>query len=205
MEEDRKRNLIELIKESDLIRKIDPNLRYAGYLGEGGFGGVIKVTDGNKYFRLKITHTADVPGSYKTLEREYAILEDIHKKTGITPKPVKLYTDTPCVRENRKGKHAYLTEFIKGKELYKAEKMSSTDLTQKLGYILDKIHEAGWVFGEDAIDLNANNILVGEDGKLYLLDSMLLVHTKNLTEQELDKALQKERERKNEIIRRYSS
>lgn len=188
------KNLIELIKE------IDPNLKFEKVLGRGGYCLVAKVVDGRNTYRLKINRFAEPEGMPDTLEREYSILEDLSKKTNISPRTIKLYENVPSLYENKKGKNAYLTEFIEGEVLSKSEKQSEISLIIGLMDLMGRIHHAGYKFGKNA-DLNADNILLGKDGKLYLIDPMYLVPLKEKIPFGMTK---EEREKVNEIIRRYS-
>lgn len=183
-----------------LIKKIDGSLEFVQRLGKGDYGIVMKVTKNGKYYRLKVNLANEIQGRSDTLEREYKILEDLASKTDVAPKPVKLYEDAQCVWYNRKGKYAYLTEFIEGEVLSKAGKQSEISLTIKLMDLMDRIHEPGYKFSRDA-DLNADNILLGKNGKLYLIDPMFLVPLKEKIPFGMTKG---EREGVNKIIRKYS-
>lgn len=182
---------------AELIRKIDCSLELVKTLGKGGYGGVFKVK-GDKHYRLKISLGGDVSGSYDTLEREYKILKDLASKTDAVLKPIKLYGDAPCILYGIRGKHAYLTEFVEGEVLSKSDKQSDVFLTAALCDLVEKVHKAGYKFTGKS-DLNADNILLGKDGKLYLLDPMFLVPLK----EEIPFGMTtEERTKVNEIIRR---
>lgn len=189
----------------DFLRSIDDSLEYSKVLGLGGYGIVFKVKNQGRDYRLKISK-AD------SLEREYSLLEDL-AKTGAVLKPVKLYDDASSVQmtmgtsgmyrfdEGKKGKNAYLTEFMEGKVL-SSERGALSDfaLRSKLNALLDKIHMSGYEFRENS-DFNANNILLGIDGNLYLLDPMLLSRRK---ERHLDKT-KEEQVRVETIIDMYAA
>lgn len=181
-----------------LVKKIDGNLELVKRLGEGGYGIVLKVKS-DRYYRLKVSKGEDVPGRYDTLEREYSILTDL-SRTGAVPRPVKFYENAPCALYDKKGKYAYLTEFVDGEVLSKSEKQSEISLAVGLMDLVGRVHQAGYKFGKDS-DLNADNILSGRDGKLYLIDLMYLTPLKEKIPFGMTK---EERERVNEIIRRYS-
>lgn len=185
-----------------LIKKIDGSLEFVQRLGKGDYGIVMKVTKNGKYYRLKVNLANEIQGRSDTLEREYKILEDLASKTDVAPKPVKLYEDAPCVWYNRKGKYAYLTEFIEGEVLSKVGKQSEISLTIKLMDLMDRIHDADYKLSKDA-DLNGENILLDKDGKLYLIDPMFLVPLKEKEEISFGMTTE-ERTKVNEIIRRYS-
>jgi len=180
--EDKEIDLVGLVKE------IDRRLEFKEYVGKGDYGIVLKVTDKGHIYKLKVNWANEVDGRTDTLEREYKTLEDLASKTDIAPKPIRLYDDAKCVWYNVKGKHAYLSEFIEGKSLSKSEKQSEISLTMKLNDLIGKVHKAGYRFSKEA-DLNLDNILLGEDGKLYLIDSMFLVPLKEkilgMTEREI--------------------
>lgn len=175
----------------DFLRFIDDSLEYSKVLGQGGYGLVLKVKNQGKDYRIKISKRDD------SLEREYSLLEDL-AKTGAVLKPVKLYDEVSSARmvlgddsekysffsgtyrfyDGKKGKNAYLTEFMEGKILSDERgKLSDFALRSKLNALLDKIHMAGYEFRENS-DFNANNILLGEDRNLYLLDPMMLSRRK---------------------------
>jgi len=185
----------------NLVKEIDDKLELVSYVSEGGYGIILKVRYNQGHdLKLKVNKTSEVEGMTDTLEREYAILEDLARKTDVVPKPVRLYDNAKCAWGGSKGKYAYLAEFIEGKALSKSEKQSEISLTIQLTGLMDSIHGAGYRFSKDA-DLNADNILLGEDGKLYLLDPMFLVPLKEKIPFGMTK---EEREKVNEIIRRYS-
>lgn len=190
----------------DFLRSIDDSLEYSKVLGLGGYGIVFKVKNQGRDYRLKISK-AD------SLEREYSLLEDL-AKTGAVLKPVKLYDEVSSVQmfvdessgryrfdEGKKGKNAYITEFVEGKVL-SSERGALSDfaLRSKLNALLDKIHMSGYEFRENS-DFNANNILLGRDGNLYLLDPMLLSRRK---ERHLGKT-EEEQARVDTIIAMYAA
>lgn len=189
-------------KEIDLaglVKEIDEGLEFKEYVGKGDYGIVLKVTDHDNVYKLKINWANEVDGRTDTLEREYKTLEDLANKTGIVPKPIRLYDDAKCVWYNIKGKHAYLAEFIEGKSLSKSEKQSEISLTMELNDLIDKVHKAGYRFNNEA-DLNPDNIILGRDGKLYLIDTMFLEPLKE--RMPIRYMTDRERYMRNSIIRR---
>lgn len=181
-----------------LVREIDNQLEFVDYVGKGDYGLILKVKDSQGYnLKLKVNWANEVDGRIDTLEREYKTLEDLASKTDIAPKPIRFYDDAKCVWYNVKGKHAYLSEFIEGKSLSKSEKQSEISLTMKLNDLIDKVHKAGYRFSKEA-DLNPDNILLGKDGKLYLIDSMFLVPLK----EKISVMTKRERYMRDSIIRR---
>lgn len=185
------KNLIELIRE------IDPNLKFEKVLGRGWCGLVAKVTDGRNTYRLKINKFSEPEERHDTLEREYSILHDL-SKTGAVPKAINLYDNISCLCENKKGKNAYLTEFIEGEVLSKTkERPSEISLTIKLHDLIGKVHQAGYKFAKDA--MNPENILLGKDGNLCVIDPMYLIPLREKIPFGMTK---EERTRVNEIIRR---
>lgn len=184
-------DIIKMDKENlaYLVQEIDSKLEFVEYVGKGDYGLVLKVKDERGYdLKLKINWANELDGRSDTLEREYKTLEELAKKTDIVPKPVKLYDNVRCVWYNIKGKHAYLSEFIEGEKLSKTGKQSEISLTIALNDLIDKVHKAGYKFSEGA-DLNPDNILLGKDGRLYLIDPMFLVPLKEkilgMTEREI--------------------
>lgn len=187
----------------DFIRLIDPNIKYNSVLGLGDFGLVLKVNIKDQYYRLKISKVDPETGSQYSLEDEYNKLVDL-SKTGAVFKPIKLYEEAPAVHIDQKalpfhfydcgkGKNAYVTEFIEGEPLnYVVGELSEFSLELKLNELMTKIHKGGYEFGEES-DLSGKNILLGNDGNLYLLDPMMVLPRKEsytnseLTEEERTK------------------
>lgn len=193
-------NKIKMDKETltKLVREIDNQLEFIDYVDKGDYGLILKV----KYsqgcdLKLKVNWANEVDGRTDTLEREYKTLEDLARKTDTVPKPVKLYDNVRCVWYNIKGKHAYLSEFIGGEKLSKAGKQSEISLTNALNDLIDKVHKIGYRFSNEA-DLNPDNILLGKDGKLYLVDPMFLVPLK----EKILGMTERERYMRDSIIRR---
>ncbi|MDP2908363.1 MAG: hypothetical protein Q8N77_01005 [Nanoarchaeota archaeon] len=187
-----KKNLAKLVEE------IDPALKFERVLGRGGYGIVLKVTDGKKHYRLKINHRKDAPDNPDNLEMEYSILSNA-SKTNAVPKAVRFYDNAPSTQEDLKGKNAYLTEFIEGKPLLQTRSLSELSVSAGLVDLIVRIHEAGYKLG-NANDFNAENILVGEDGVFYLLDPRYVVPLKG----DLPFRLSREESiRVNELARRY--
>ncbi len=162
---------------TNLVKEIDERLEFKEYMGKGDYGMVLKVKDQGSIYKLKINWANELDGRSDTLEREYKMLEDLAKKTDIAPKPIKLYDNVRCVWYNRQGKYAYLSKPIDGKKLSNAGKQSEISLTIALNDLIDKVHTAGYGFSNES-DLNPDNIILGKDGKLYLIDPMFLVPLK---------------------------
>ncbi|MCG2718757.1 MAG: hypothetical protein L6408_07995 [Nanoarchaeota archaeon] len=168
----------------DYLPLIDPSLKFKQFYGEGSFGMVMRTNKDNEDYRLKISKIDPETGNYYPLDDEYQKLEDL-VDSGVTPKPVNLYDNVPAAYidkesmpykffEGNKGQNAYTTKVIEGKALFEADKLNRFSLERSLRTMLDKIHAKGYEFRLPESDINGKNILLGNDGKLYLIDPMML-------------------------------
>lgn len=180
------------------ILEIDPTLNFVKILGEGGFCVVFLVEKNKKQFALKVnkTHESYFKEKLFDLENDYNIMSNLKGITGI-PKTIRFYNNVPSLTNKRRGKNALLREFIPGEILSKAGRQPLSFFI-KLRQIIEEIAKRGYCL---IADLNADNILVGVDGKPYFID---LACTLPFVEKFKTKQRNLQAQRINEIERRFS-
>lgn len=138
-------------------------------LGSGYFGEVkLLEKDGKKYALKKIKLISSDP--YLTLDMQVQAVKDeikILEQISYLDISPKLYNYYMC-KEGKDTSIYLLMEYIEGETLesYVKTKVVSEQLKNKIKKVFNKLHKNGFVH----LDVHRGNVMIGKNGKVYLID-----------------------------------